>query len=481
MTIEEVRELPVSRDLKTQEETIRQIFQGDSAFKLRHITSRNGENRYLIAYFDGMVNTQVVDLHIVRPLTLCDGNLTSITVGERVITVDVYQITGDYASACEAMVLGDTLIFMDGSDQIIAANTKGFLMRSITEPESEKNLRGPREGFNESIIANTTLLRRRMLSPDLKMEMMGVTTASTQKFCICYLDSLVDRNVLARLKKRLGKLQIRNLLSSNYIEEYIRDAGYSPFKTVGSTERPDIVAAKLLEGRVAIIIDGTPTVLTVPFLFLEYFQVGSDYNSNYWVGTIERLLRIAGVFLSISVPALYIALICFHQELLPVKLLVSIATARDGVPLSAVLELFVMLIAFELLREAGIMLPQGIGNALSTVGGVVIGQAAVEARFISAPLVIIVAFTGLTDMLAPKMREAMLLMRIYLLAMASVLGLYGYVLGMGLLLAILLTIRSFGIPYMAFLGTWRLRDLWDTGLRAPLWMLHMPSVREWEE
>ena len=481
MTATEIQKIPIRESLAENEASMNRIFEKDSIFNLRHVVSRDGETRCFIAYFDGMVNNQVVDLNILRPLTLCSGTLSPQTLAERVITTDTFEISDDLSQACAAMIHGDTLIFVDGFAEVISASSKGFQTRSVDEPDSEKNILGPREGFTESIITNTALLRRCLLTPDLKMDMESVTTLSDQKICLCYLDTLVDRDVLNRLKKRLSRLNIKTALSANYIEENIRDSKYSPFKTVGMTEKPDIAAAKILEGRIAIMIDGTPSVLTVPFLLLEYFQTGNDYYTNFWLGSIERLLRIAGVFLSISVPAIYIALACFHQEMLPVKLLLSIAAAREGVPLSAILELFVMLVAFEILNEAGIMMPQGISNALSTVGGVVIGQAAVDARIISAPLVIVIAFTGLTDLLAPKMKEAMLISRLFLLILSAMVGLYGYIIGVLFILAFLISMSSFGVPYTSFIATWRFQNMQDTGIRAPLWKLHKPSVRESED
>lgn len=481
MTATEIQKIPIRESLSENEASMNRIFEKDSIFNLRHVVSRDGETRCFIAYFDGMVDNQVVDLNILRPLTLCSGSFSPQTLAERVITTDTFEISNDLSKACAAMIQGDTVIFVDGFAEAISASSKGFKTRSVDEPDSEKNIRGPREGFTESIITNTALVRRCLLSPDLKMDMESVTTLSDQKICLCYLDTMVDKNVLERLKKRLSRLSIKTALSANYIEENIRDSKYSPFKTVGMTEKPDIVAAKLLEGRIAIIVDGTPSVLTVPFLLLEYFQSGNDYYSNFGLGSAQRLLRIAGVFLSVSVPAIYISLVCFHQELLPAKLLLSIASAREGVPLSAILEIFVMLAAFELLNEAGIMMPQGIGNALSTVGGVVIGQAAVDARIISAPLVIVVAFTGLTDLMVPKMKEAMLVSRLFLLTLSAMVGLYGYIIGVLFILAFLISMNSFGVPYTSFIATWRLRDIEDTGIRAPLWMLHKPSVREKED
>ena len=221
MTNAEIQKLAPCRTLAENEALMNRIFEKDSVFNLRYVSSRSGENRYFIAYFDGMVDNQVVDLNILRPLTLCDGSASPEILAQRVITTDSFEVTEDLLQACGAMIQGDTLIFTEGYTQIISASSKGFKTRSVEEPDSEKNLRGPREGFTESIIANTALLRRCLLSPDLKMDMQSVTTLSDQRICLCYLDTMVDKNVLERLKKRLSRVNLKTALSANYIEEYI--------------------------------------------------------------------------------------------------------------------------------------------------------------------------------------------------------------------------------------------------------------------
>ena len=480
MTFSACKDQPCGKTLAENEKLLRQIFDRDAALRLRHVVSRDGSSRCLIAYFDGMAENRVIDQHILRPLTLCRGPLTPETLTGRVVTTDSCTLTDCLGEACGSMLQGDALIFLEGYAAAAVASAKGFQTRAIQEPDGERNLRGPRQGFTESLITNMALLRRCLLTPDLKLEQRPAGENTRQQLCLCYLDSAVDHAVLEELRRRLSRLSLDCALSANDIEERIRDAGHSPLKTVGTTEKPDIAAAKLLEGRVVLLVDGSPEALTVPHLFLEYFQTGNDYYTNYWLGSVQRLLRILGVFLSVSIPGVYISLICFHQEMLPVKLLLSIAAARSGVPFSAVLELFLLLGAFELLGEAAVMMPQGVGNALSTVGGVIIGQAAVEARIISAPLVIVVALTGLTDLMVPKMKETMLTARLFLLLLSAMIGLYGYILGLLFLLAYLLSRESFGVPYLTHLGNWCGGGLRDTLLRAPNYRLRRPNVREWE-
>ena len=464
-----------SKNLSENEEYIRKVFAGDDTFVLRKIETRDNTPCF-IAYFDGMVSAAVIDLHIVKPLQEAEVSSDIESLCGKTVSTEQAESERDVRKALLAMEAGDTLVFIEGSDAVLVCSTKGFKTRSIEEPDIEKYLRGPKEGFTESLMVNTTLIRRRILSPDLKIEMFTPVKNSGERFALCYLENSVDKKILSNIRMKLENLNLPLLLSSNHLEENLCRR-WQLFKTMGVTEKPDVAAAKLMEGRVAVICEGSPNVLTAPFVFLEYFQTGSDYYGNFWYGSIQRVLRILGTFLSVSVPAIYISLVCFHQEMLPTELLISISASREGVPLSSVFETFLMLIAFELLRSAGIMMPKGIGDALSTVGGVVIGQAAVDARFISAPLVIMIAFTGLTEMLIPKLKGPVFISRIYLLLLSSFVGIYGYIIGILSIMVLLNSKESFGLPYMSYFDELRPANLKDTLVRAPLPLLRLHSIR----
>jgi len=371
----------------------------------------------------------------------------------------------------QGIVYGDTILLTDGYAEGLILNTKGWGSRSVTEPDNEKVLRGPREGFNEALMMNLSLLRRKIRSSDLKMEFQVFGTRTNTKCCICYLDGVVNQEVLAELKKRLETLSIDGILDANYITEMIRDAPYSPIKTLGSTEKPDVVAAKLLEGRVALFTDGTPVVLTIPYLFIENFQSDDDYYINYYFSSICRLLRLLAFFIATSLPALYVSLATFHQEMLPIPLFMSISQARQGVPFPTALEAFLMLIVFEMLRESGVRMPGSMGQALSIVGALVIGQAAVSAKIVSAPMVIIVGFTGISGLMIPRIKGADIMMRFILLGLSTILGLYGYMFGMLGLLIHLFSLNSFGIPIMTSTFDNSSQDKKDIFVRAPWWFM----------
>lgn len=246
----------------------------------------------------------------------------------------------------------------------------------------------------------------------------------------------------------MSQIDIDGTLDSNYIAELLRPKPFGLLETTGNTERPDVVAARLLEGRIALIVDGTPTVLTVPHLFVEYMQSDEDYYVNFTFASIGRILRFLAFFLTISMPAIYISLITFHQEMLPTSLLLSIAQSRQNVPFPSALEMTVMLIVFEMLRETGARMPGIMGQALSIVGALVIGQAAVEAKLVSAPIIILVSLTAITGLMVPRLKGFSIIQRFFLLGFSCIMGLYGYLLGLLAILAQLFGTESFGVPIM---------------------------------
>jgi len=289
---------------------------------------------------------------------------------------------------------------------------------------------------------------------------------------VCYIDGIAKESIHKELMKRLIDIDIDAILDSGYIEEIIKDAPYSPFRTVINTERPDVVAGKLLEGRFAVICDGSPVVLTLPSIFVEIFQSNEDYYDNFIYSSFTRFLRWLCFFLSTSVPAIYVAIVTFHQELLPTPLLISIYASRKGVPFPSVVEALGMSIIFEILREAGLRMPKHIGGAVTIVGALVLGDAAVAARLVSAPIVEITAITGIATFLIPQVL-GIIIVRLILLILASFLGLYGYIFGvMGLVLH-LMSIRSFGVPYMTNVPSFSNQDIKDTVIRAPWWNMYL--------
>lgn len=360
---------------------------------------------------------------------------------------------------------------MDGYDKALVISSKGWQTRSISEPEAAKVVRGPREGFTESIMMNLTMVRRRIKNPDLKLKFKEIGERTHTKTCICYIEGLALESILSELEQRLNKIDIDGIIDSGYIQELIRDAPFSPFETVGSSERPDVIAAKLLEGRIALFVDGSPFVLTVPYVVVENFQANEDYYNNYIFATINRLIRGFNAVFSPCIPAIFLSLVTYHQEMLPTPLLLSISAARQGVPFPTALSLFLMLFMFDILREVGTRMPAPIGQAVNIVGTLVLGQAAVEAKLVSAPVVIITALSGITTLMNMPFIGASIIWRNLLLFGAAFMGIYGFFMVLIVLYMYLISMRSFGVPYMMNVTKVKNHDGQDAWVRAPWWTM----------
>lgn len=466
-----LNECGIEKKLEKNIQIIEQIFKDDGTLRKRSFENQTNSKTECCAFFiDGMVDNKIIDEYIIKPIIISSGGFgrnSAEDITSKVIVSNDVKETNNFEDIVQSIISGDTALFIDGSSQALIISTKGWPTRSISEPDAERALRGPREGFTEAIMTNLSMLRRKIGTPDLKFKFRTIGTRSNTKACVCYLESLVDNKVLEELYRRLDTIKIDGVLDVNYISELIKDDSISPFKTIGVTERPDVIAGKLLEGRIALFLDGTPVVLTLPYLFIENFQSNDDYYLNFYFATVGRLLRILGFLLTISVPAIYVAFTSFHREMIPTDLALSIIEARRGIPFPAMVECIIMLVTFEIIREAGIRMPSNIGQALSIVGALVVGQAAVEAKFISAPMVIIVAISAITGLINPKLMGATILLRFFFLFSAGILGLYGYAFAFIGLLIHLFSLESFGVIYTSHLTGNDFEDAKDRAIRAP--------------
>jgi spore germination protein KA len=343
--------------------------------------------------------------------------------------------------------------------------------RNLEEPSSEPVIRGPRDGFIENISTNIGLIRRRIKTPRLKTESITLGELTQTQVVLTYIEGIVSESIVEEVRKRVSRIQIDGIIDSGYIEEFIEDSPFTPFPQVHSTERPDVVAAELLEGKVAILVDTSPFVLIVPMTFWNGLQASEDYYVRWPIATFVRWIRFIFIIIAIFAPPLYVAITTFHQEMIPTNLILSIASSREAVPFPALVEALLMEIIFEALREAGIRLPKQIGQAISIVGALVIGQAAVQAGIISAPVVIIVSITGIAAFTIPRYSfgNGIRLLRFPMLFLAGTLGLYGIVLGsLGILLHVA-SLRSFGVPYFTPVSPLTFTNLKDVIIRAPIW------------
>lgn len=464
-------------------EFIKELFKDVDILRVRELENKNnGNQKFCLFYCDGMVDSLLISQNIVGPLISAQikpegGEPLADVLLKEIVQVNEAEKTQELKKVIDAITYGDTVLLADGCKDVLILNSKSFQTRGVEEPDSEKVLSGPREGFTESIMKNLSLVRRRLRTPALKMKFMSLGRRSNTTVCVCYLEGIVNKGVLAELYKRLEKIDIDAVLDTNYIAELIRDKPWSPFRATGYTEKPDAVAGKILEGRVAVFVDGTCTVITVPYLFIENFQSSEDYYLSFFYTSVSRFLRILGFFATVATPGLYIAIVAFHREMLPQTLLINIASERMNVPLPAALEALVLLIVFDILRETGVRMPSSIGQALSIVGALVIGQAAVEAKLVASPMIIVIGFTGITNLLVPKMNAPVVYLRLGLLAMSSLFGFLGFVIGLLIIATHIFNLQSFGIPQVMHVGNLRFQDVKDTVIRAPWWeMITRPGA-----
>ncbi len=463
--------LSLSESLEDNISLIKQLFINVDTVQVRRMENeKDNRLKFALIFSDGVVDKSFISEYVVLPLITFTPSSTGSTLeslSSQVLRACETEQPQDVKAIVEAVSYGETVLFAEGEATAMVINTKSFETRTVAEPDSERSLTGPREGFTESLMTNLSLIRRKVRTNELKMKMRVFGRRTQTKACICYMEGLVNQSILKELERRLDGIDMDGVLDPNYLAEMMVDTKLPLFRTTGYTERPDTVIGKLLEGRIALFVDGSPVALTLPHLFIEFFQSSEDYYMNHYYTSFSRLLRILGFILTLLVPGLYIAVVAFHHEMLPTQLLINIAAERASVPLPAALEAFLMLIVFDLLRETGVRMPGNVGQALSIVGALVIGQAAVEAKMVAAPMIIVVALTGICNLLVPKIGAPTIYIRLVLLLLASTFGFYGLVLGVAVLLIHIINLRSFGISVLTLTGDLSKQETKDTWVREP--------------
>jgi spore germination protein KA len=473
---------PLKTSLQVNLEEIKHTFGPSRDIIIREI--RIGEaasTESAIIYTDGLADvTNLLEIIMVEireaklepNVTLTDQVIqrlqeNSLSVGEINEVTELQQL---YTS----VLSGDTAMLFHGSEKGLLLNTRKWKERSVEEPNAQSVVRGPRDGFTENIRTNTALVRRRIKDPNLWMESIQVGRISKTDVNLMYMNGIVNEKVVEEVRQRLGRIDIDAIFESGNIEELIQDETFTLFPTIYNTERPDSISSQILEGRVAIFVDGTPFVLTVPAIFTQFFQASEDYYQRADFATLLRMLRFLCFFISLLAPSLYIAVTTFHQELLPPQLLVGLIAAREGVPFPAFIEALFMEITFEILREAGLRLPKSIGQAVSIVGTLVIGQAAVEAGLVSPSMVIVVSLTAISNFVFPSfsMGIAVRILRFPIMLLAASFGLFGITVGLIAIVLHLCSLRSFGIPYLSPFGPFILSDQKDSIFRVPQWAMY---------
>ena len=476
---------PLKQNLNENLQHIKEKLGDSTDIIIREINIGNeGKIKVGIAYTDGLSNLETLQNFIMETLMM-DIKLTDVDsiltadspvlalLKDYALTVGELKDVSDFDELFTTLLSGDVIILIDGYTSGFIIGNRHWAGRGVTEPTAQTVIRGPREGFSENLRMNTALVRRVIKDENLWMVSKEVGKRTKTNIAIMYINGVAESNIVDEVCNRIDRIDIDGILESANIEEFIQDSQFTLFPTVFNTERPDTVAAALLEGRIAILVDGTPFVLIVPALFVEYFQSSEDYYQRAVMASLIRMLRFVAFGISILVPAFYISLITFHHEIIPPALLVSLAAQREGVPFPAFVEAIIMEVTFEILREAGLRMPRAIGSAMSIVGAFVIGTAAVEAGIISAAMVIVVSITAISSFVPPSYDIAIAgrILRFLFMALAASFGLYGMLIGAIALVLHLCSLSSFGVPYMTPMAPFNLAGQKDSIIRFPIWKL----------
>ncbi len=435
----------LSLDLQRNIRIIKKSLQSDD---VTFLELKIGSNQATLIFANELIAKDDVGELIMRPASLFEGTLDENTMFELFFSPEKKKITTT-DDVIKEVVSGNAVIIADQITTALSFGLKNFEKRAITEPPTSTVIKGPREGFVESLPVNVSLMRRRIKSPDLKFENVVVGKYSQTPVVLCYIKGIADKKLVAELKKKLNEISCDAILDSSYISKLIGEHQTSLFKQVGNTEKPDILAGKILEGRVAILVDGSPIALTVPYLLIEDFQSSSDYYNSPYSATFARILRLFSVIIALLLPAFFLSAELFHLQLIPLSFLLTIVNSIKGIPLSPSYEMFFTLLIFEILNEASVRMPKYVGMVVSIVGGLVLGETAVTAGIISAPTLMIIAFSGICLYTVPELEQAFALLRLIFLIVAGSIGVYGIIFLIAILMVYLVSFESFGAPLCA--------------------------------
>jgi spore germination protein KA len=443
----------IQADIEKNIEILKELFKDCSDVVFRPFNA--GKLKAYILFVDGFIDTAAIEVSGIKQILneVKDKEMSAETLMEQIVSLSAVEETSKLDEVVTNVLKGNTLLLVDKATKALIFDEKGGQRRGVGEPETESAVRGPREGFTEILRVNTALIRHRIRSNRLKIISRDVGEETNTGLAILYVEGLAAPDLVKECLDRIDRIKIDGVLDSGYIEEFIEDSPWSLFPQIQNTERPDTVAA--------------------PATFWQFLQASSDYYNRFHISIFLRLLRVILMFFALELPSIYIAITTYHQEMIPTTLLFSIAASREAIPFPGFVEALIMEISFEALREAGVRLPQIVGQAVSILGALVIGQAAVEAGIVSAPMVIVVSITGIASFTMPRynMAISIRLLRFPLMVLAGMFGLFGIVLGTLVVLTHLCKMRSFGIPYFWPLAPMNPESLKDIFIRVPWWAM----------
>ena len=424
-----------------------------------------GKTSALCVYVDSITDKALLGLEVLAPLKkLCSEKSaakTNISHLAKAITLANVKTESKITDATNDILSGNAMIFIDGKNKAISVDLKKFEVRAISEPPTGLAVRGPRNGFTESIKSNLSLVRRYLKSPDLKVETFEKGRYTKTSIAFMYIDGISRPEIIDKIRQKIQEIDIDGIPDSSYVSKLLNERKTSLFKQVGSTERPDVLIERMLEGRAGIIVDGSPFALTLPYLLIEDFQAAEDYYISEYRANLVRALRVVAMIFSILLPSVFVAAQLFHLQIIPLNFLLTIVNGIKEIPFSPSLEMFFVLLIFELLNETSVRMPKYVGMALAVVGALVLGETAVNAGIVSTPAILIMALSGISIYAIPELVETTSVLRFIYLIVAGSLGGYGLILITAFLIIYLCSADNYGAPYLAPYSPVLLNDFQD--------------------
>ena len=428
---------------------------------------------------EGMVSAQQVGELVLRPLSELDfkegesGNVFD-HITSKVFLTAARQLVYSLEDICTLLFSGFAVVLVDGECRACALGLQGFEMRSVGAPEAEQTVRCAQDSFTETVRVNMSLIRRRLKTPKLVMKMLGAGTLSKTDICILYLKDRVPADIVRRIKEDIKSIKLDAVLTGGYAQPFVDESfSGSVFSCVSLTERPDLVCTRLVQGRVCVLIDGTPFALVVPTLFAESFQTMDDYSQKPYYTAFIRWIRYISFFLSVAFPGLYVALADHHPEVFSLKLLLNLSVAEEETPYPLMAEVVMLMVFFEIMREAGLRLPKAAGSAVSIVGGLIIGDAAVKSGIVSAPLLIVVGITATASFVTPQLEQPAAVLRLIFILSGGLAGLFGLAVCFSVLVANVCAMNDFSVSYLSPAA-----PFYPSGIKD---IVYMKSFREYEK
>ncbi|MEW9094485.1 MAG: spore germination protein [Clostridiaceae bacterium] len=458
----------ISKNLDENIQYLKELLKGNSDIVFREFYIN--DTKALLMYIDGMGDKVLLNNFVLETLMFNWKELGIEEIKDKILTVTDLKELEKLSKGINGVLSGDTMLLIHGMETCYVIGSRFWPTRGVTEPSRETVIRGGRDGFTETIRFNTALVRRRIRDTRLRVVPKTLGARSKSDVAIMYIEDIAENHIVEDVLDRIEKIDIDAVLDSGYVEQLIEDNKWSIFPQTQNTERPDVVAAALYEGRVAILVDNSPFAIVVPATLPNLFQSPDDYYQRWMYGSILRLIRFLSIIISIILPAMYVATTSFHPSIIPTQLALFVAAAREGVPFPAFMEAIIMEISLALLTEAVIRLPKAIGATIGIVGGLIIGQAAVSAGIVSPIMIIIVSLTTITSFTTPsyEITSAFRIIRFLLIISASIMGLYGIVICLLMILVHLIRLKSFGVPYLSPFVNINKKDFKDMIIRFPL-------------